>query len=81
MPGKGSKRATARVWQAAPVPFALDLDGVVWLADDADPRRGRGRGAAPRDAASRSCSSPTTRASRWARSEAKLARHGIAGGR
>ena len=33
MPVKGSNRATARVWQAAPVPFALDLDGVIWLAD------------------------------------------------
>ena len=68
MPAKGSKRATARVWQAAPVPFALDLDGVIWLADDADPRRG-GRGARGCGRpASPSCSSPTTRASRWTRS-------------
>ena len=37
MPVKGSKRATARVWQAGPVPFALDLDGVIWLADDPIP--------------------------------------------
>ena len=40
MPMKGSNRATTRVWQADPVPFALDLDGVIWLADDADPWRG-----------------------------------------
>ena len=33
MPMNGSNRATTRVWQAGPVPFALDLDGVIWLAD------------------------------------------------
>ena len=34
MPAKGSNRATGRVWQAAALPFALDLDGVIWLADE-----------------------------------------------
>ena len=67
MPAKGSNRATGRVWQAAPVPFALDLDGVIWLADEpiAGRRRGGARGCATR--AKPSCSSPTTRASRSAR--------------
>ena len=37
MPANGSNRATVRVWQAAPLPFALDLDGVVWLADEPIP--------------------------------------------
>lgn len=34
MPAKGSNRATGGVWQAATLPFALDLDGVIWLADE-----------------------------------------------
>ena len=37
MPAKGSNRATGRVWQAACLPFALDLDGVVWLVDQPIP--------------------------------------------
>src|SRR5688572_1943210 len=37
MPRKGSNRATVRVWQAASMPFALDLDGVIWLADQPIP--------------------------------------------
>src|SRR5262245_50193824 len=33
MPGNGSKRATVRVCHPRIVGFALDLDGVLWLAD------------------------------------------------
>ncbi|MET0903017.1 MAG: HAD-IIA family hydrolase [Acidimicrobiales bacterium] len=37
MPRNGSNRATARVWQAAHLSYALDLDGVVWLAEEPIP--------------------------------------------
>ena len=37
MPAKGSKRATAESGRLGRWPYALDLDGVIWLADDPIP--------------------------------------------
>ena len=76
MPAKGSNRATNRVWQAARLPFALDLDGVVWLVDQPIP------GAAEAVARLRAAGEPvvfvTNNSSQpVAEVEAKLARHGI----
>lgn len=76
MPANGSKRATTRVCQAGPVPFALDLDGVVWLGDEPI------TGAAAAIARLRSVGEPVVFCTNMgmrpvAEVEAKLARHGI----
>jgi len=77
MPMNGSNRATTRVWQADPVPFALDLDGVIWLADTPIPgaadavRRLQATGE-PVVFVTNNSSQPLGEV------EAKLARHGVA---
>jgi len=77
MPGKGSKRATARVCQAGLVPFALDLDGVVWLGDEPIP--GAADAVARLRAAGEAVVFCTNNSNQpVAEVEAKLARQGIA---
>ena len=76
MPAKGSNRATGRVWQAAPLPFALDLDGVIWLADE--PIAGAAEAVARLRGAGEDVVFVTNNSSQpVGEVEAKLARHGI----
>ena len=76
MPAKGSNRATGRVWQAATVPFALDLDGVIWLADE--PIAGAAEAVARLRAAGEAVVFVTNNSSQpVGEVEAKLGRHGI----
>jgi HAD superfamily hydrolase (TIGR01450 family) len=76
MPGNGSNRATVRVWQAAPLPYALDLDGVIWLADQ--PIAGSAEAVARLRAGGHVVVFVTNNSSQPVRDvEAKLAAHGI----
>ncbi len=76
MPANGSNRATAEVCQAGAVAFALDLDGVVWLADQPIP--GAADAVARLRAAGEGVVFCTNNSMQVvAEVEAKLARHGI----